>query len=60
MEKILRPLTWAWTIIIGGLMITPGGITCIKCGPTLNLLLGVASIVLGAAGFIAGRRSSQK
>jgi hypothetical protein len=41
-------LTWAWIIIIGGLMITPGGIQCIVCGPALTIALGVVSIVLGA------------
>jgi Peptidase family M23 len=41
-------LTWAWIIIIGGLMITPGGIQCIVCGPALTIALGVVSILLGA------------
>jgi Peptidase family M23 len=43
-------LTWAWIIIIGGLMITPGGIECIVCGPSLTVALGIISIVLGALG----------
>jgi Peptidase family M23 len=41
-------LTWAWIIIIGGLMITPGGIQCIVCGPAVTIALGIVSIVLGA------------
>jgi hypothetical protein len=44
-------LAWAWVIIIGGLMITPGGIDCIACGPVLTKVIGVVSIVLGALGF---------
>jgi hypothetical protein len=43
-------LTWAWVIIIGGLMITPGGIECIVCGPSLTIVLGIVSIVLGILG----------
>jgi hypothetical protein len=48
--KIVRVLAWAWIIIIGGLMITPGGVSCIVCGRTLTLGLAVVSIVLGAIG----------
>lgn len=51
-------LAWAWLIIIGGLLITPGGTFCIKCGvqdpgyigDVVVNLLGVVSIVLGIAG----------
>jgi hypothetical protein len=28
--KIIKYLAWAWVIIIGGLMITPGGVLCIS------------------------------
>jgi hypothetical protein len=48
--KIVRYLAWAWIIIIGGLMITPGGVQCIACGRLLNIGLAVVSIVLGAIG----------
>lgn len=58
--RLFRALTWAWIIVIGGLMITPGGIDCIVCGPLVTDIIGVVSIVLGVAGFIsnalAGRR----
>lgn len=54
---IYRELTWAWIIIVGGLMIIPGGIECIACGPVLTRLLGVISVALGIAGFVSGRRS---
>lgn len=58
---------WVWIIIIGGLMITPGGTLCIKCGPgdpgylgdnVINVL-GVVSIAIGIAGLVAsiGNRS---
>lgn len=47
MYKIFRQLAWAWIIIIGVMMITPNGIYCIACGPMLNKLLAIASIVIG-------------
>jgi hypothetical protein len=46
------PLAWAWIIIIGGLMITPGGVSCPKCGGWTSLL-AIVSIVLGVLGFVA-------
>ena len=49
-RKWLYVLAWAWIIVIGGLMITPGGIECIKCGPTFQSILGLVSIVAGVAG----------
>ena len=54
---IYRELAWAWIIIVGGLMITPGGIECIACGLVLTRILGVISVAIGIAGFVAGRRS---
>jgi hypothetical protein len=48
--KIVRYIAWAWIIIVGVLMITPNGVQCIACGATLNLILAVLSIVLGAVG----------
>ena len=47
-------LAWAWIIIIGGLMITPGGVDCIVCGPVLTRVLGVVSIALGILGVVSG------
>ncbi len=58
MPNIVRSVAWAWLIIIGGLMITPGGIYCIACGPLLNKVVAVISIAIGAAGFAFGRKSS--
>ena len=54
----IGPLTWAWIIIIGALMFKPGGIDCIACGPVLTDVLGMVSIGLGIAGFIAQRIAS--
>lgn len=55
-----RYLAWAWLIVIGGLLITPGGTWCIKCGPQhpgyigdfFISVLGVVSIALGVFGLI--------
>jgi hypothetical protein len=58
MAKLIGPLTWAWCIIVGGLMFTPGGVECIACGPTLQKVLGVVSILLGIGGFVLNRRPS--
>jgi len=63
-------LSWAWLIIIGGLMITPGGVVCIACGPgapgylgsTVIRVLGVISIAIGLTGLISqvrGQSSSE-
>ena len=54
---IYRELAWAWIIIVGGLMITPGGIECIACGLLLTRILGVISVGIGIAGFVVGQRS---
>ncbi len=51
MNKILTRLAWAWIIIIGGLMIYPGGIECIVCGPLFTKIIGVVSILIGLGGF---------
>jgi hypothetical protein len=56
MTKYLGPLAWAWVIVVGGLMLTPHGIECIACGDLGTRILGVISIVIGVAGFVAGRQ----
>lgn len=57
----VRYLAWAWLILIGGLLITPGGTLCIKCGVqdpgyigdiVINLL-GIVSITLGVIGLFS-------
>jgi hypothetical protein len=55
--KYIGPVTWAWVIILGGLMITPGGVTCIKCGPGLTQIMGVVSILVGVAALVANQRA---
>jgi hypothetical protein len=58
MKKGIRYFAWAWIIIIGGLMITPGGIDCIRCGPVLNNILAIVSILAGIAGIYAEVKES--
>jgi Subtilase family len=57
-------LAWAWMILIGALLITPGGVFCIKCGPAnpgyigdvfVNIL-GVVAIAIGAIGLVGAIR----
>lgn len=58
--RFIRYLAWAWMIIVGGLLITPGGIWCIACGTVITqpgyigqtavMILGIGSIVLGLVG----------
>lgn len=54
-RRFFMALAWAWLIFIGGLMITPGGIECIACGPVWTKLLGVVSVGLGVLGFVMSR-----
>ena len=62
--RVTRVLAWAWMIVIGGLLITPGGVFCIACGKnspgyigdTAVLVLGLVSIALGAVGIVGGIR----
>lgn len=56
----IRYAIWAWIIIIGGLMITPGGIDCIVCGPRLTVLLGILSIILGVTGIVSERLANRR
>ena len=56
MSRFIGPLAWAWIIIVGGLMITPGGIECIVCGPVVTKLIGVISVAIGVAGFVINQR----
>jgi hypothetical protein len=50
MSKWIFSLTWAWMIIIGILMITPGGVFCLACSPSLLAGIGVITIILGLVG----------
>ncbi|MDH3974602.1 MAG: hypothetical protein OEV42_10030 [Deltaproteobacteria bacterium] len=57
MNFIRGPLTWAFVIIIGGLMITPEGIVPIVTNSAIQLLTGVILIAPGVTGFASRRRS---
>jgi len=48
-----------WFIIVGGIEITMNGVFCIACGPTVNVIAGIVSIVLGiAVGVMAFRATA--
>ncbi len=48
MSRFIAPLTWAWIIVIGGvLIVTPGGID-----PIVTKIAGGISILLGVLGAI--------
>ncbi|HEY6290760.1 MAG TPA: hypothetical protein VI455_04255 [Terriglobia bacterium] len=69
MRRWIVYLAWAWEIIVGGLLITPGGIICIACGTPLQApgyigetatwIVGVVAILLGVFGIVtaAGART---
>lgn len=53
MSRIIGPLTWAYAIIIGGvLLLTPEGID-----PIVYQVLGVVGILLGLTAFVLSRRT---
>lgn len=66
--RIVRYLAWAWMIIVGGLLITPGGIWCIACGQVLNApgyigqtavkVVALIAVVLGLAGIWTERKAT--
>ncbi len=68
MKRFILYLAWAWMILVGGLLITPGGVFCIVCGASLNVpgyigrpaatLLGIVSIAFGIAGFVIQRAAT--
>lgn len=39
-------LAWAWMIIVGGLLITPGGVMCVRCGPQDPGFIGDISVIV--------------
>jgi hypothetical protein len=57
MSKFLDRLTWAYAIIVGGLLITPGGINPIVTNPGFRVVIGIVSIVLGAACFLTHKQA---
>jgi hypothetical protein len=60
MRPVLIKLAWAWEILVGVLLITPGSVFCIACGQILQtpgyigrpatVAIGVVSIVMGLYG----------
>lgn len=60
MNRWIGNLAWAWVIIVGGLMITPGGIECIACGRFGTIAIGVISVVLGAAAIVTNKKVASR
>jgi hypothetical protein len=60
MRRLIIYLAWAWEIIVGALLITPGGVFCIACGQVIDtsgyigrpatIFVGVVAIALGIYG----------
>ena len=60
MKRLIIYVAWAWEILIGALLITPGGVLCIACGlpvqapgfigETATRVVGVIAILLGVFG----------
>jgi hypothetical protein len=66
MKRYIVYLAWAWEILIGGLLITPGGVFCIACGTIVQapgyigrpatMVIGVLAIALGVVGIATAGR----
>ena len=54
--KWIGPLTWSFVIIIGGIMINPGGIIPIVTNPAVLVSMGIAGIVLGTLSILSQLR----
>jgi hypothetical protein len=69
MRPVLIKLAWAWEILVGVLLITPGGVFCIACGQILQtpgyigrpatVAIGVVSIVMGLYGLATSGAASK-
>ena len=67
MKRSIIYLAWAWEILIGALLITPGGVLCIACGTTVQApgyigetatkVIGVIAILLGVYGIATAARA---
>ena len=65
--RLILRLGWAWSILIGYILLTPIGPICIACGTALQpqnslgrpaiVTLGIISAVLGIAGFAVGAKA---
>jgi len=59
-SRLVESIAWVWTVLVGVLLITPGGTWCISCrvpvpepgyvGELATLSLGAGSIAIGIAG----------
>lgn len=58
--KYVLVLAWAWLIILGALMITPGGVQCLVCGVSVTRVLGLFSIIVGISAFAINQRVAQR
>jgi hypothetical protein len=58
--KYMLVLAWAWLIILGALMITPGGVQCLVCGVLVTKVLGLFSIIVGISAFAINQRVAQR
>ena len=59
LSKLITRLAYVWIIIVGGLIIYPGGIIqCIVCERVGSTLIGLISMILGVAGLVRDLRSS--
>ena len=58
--KNVLVLAWAWLIILGALMITPGGVQCLVCGVLVTKVLGLFSIIVGISAFAINQRVAQR
>ena len=67
MHRFLYVFAWVWMIIVGGLLITPGGIFCIVCGAAIDasgfigkpavFVIGIVSIIIGIIGLVASKKN---
>lgn len=69
MRRFFSILAWVWLIIVGGLLITPGGIFCIVCSVTIDasgfigkpavFIIGIVSIVIGIIGLVGFKKQKE-
>lgn len=57
--KWIGPLTWAYVIIVGGMMFTPEGGNPIFINTALQAVVGAVGIILGAIGIAQKYRQAQ-
>jgi hypothetical protein len=55
--QFLGPLTWAFVIIVCGIIITPGGINPIVTNSAVRIAIGVTGLILGVLGAISSQQA---